>query len=115
MAVITTRNYFLALSAVATYLLWGVSLWNGTVSALIRASWFGVFEDGTVFKTNYTGIFVLDFPISLLVAFFFFGTNGHDKSYQYFLVDAYSTLQSAFVWLYIESGRQGAKPSAVAK
>lgn len=115
MAVFTTRNYFLALTALATVLLWGLSLWNGTVSALIRASCFRVFEDGTPFKTNYTGIFVLDFPISLLVAFFYFGTNGYDRSYQCFLIDAYSTLQSAFVWLYLESGRKSIKPSSVAK
>ncbi|KXJ87199.1 hypothetical protein Micbo1qcDRAFT_124939 [Microdochium bolleyi] len=113
MAFITTKNYFLSLAALATFLLWGISLANGTVTQLIMASWHGALEDGTDFHTKYTGLFLLDFPISLLVAFFYFGTNGHDLAYQYFLIDAYSTLQSAFVWLYVESNRRTEKPRAV--
>lgn len=115
MGLLTTQNYFLILSALATILLWGLSLWNGTVTGLIKASWYGVFEDGTPFLTKYTGLFILDFPISLLVAFFFFGTNGRDEGYQLFLLDAYSTLQVAFIWLYVESGRIGEKPYSIAK
>ncbi|KAJ1337156.1 hypothetical protein MN608_00006 [Microdochium nivale] len=114
MAFIRAKNYFLSLAALATFLLWGVSLANGTITQLIIASWQGVLEDGTEFHTKYTGLFLLDFPISLLVAFFYFGTNGHDLAYQYFLIDAYSTLQSAFVWLYVESNRRTEKPQAVA-
>jgi hypothetical protein len=115
MGFLSQQNYFLTLSALATFLLWGISLWNGTVKALIVASWYGKFEDGTLFLTQYTGIFILDFPISLLVAFFFFGTNGRDEGYQLFLIDAYSTLQVAFIWLYVESGRTGDKPYFIAK
>lgn len=109
------RNYFLALSIIATALLWGVSLWNGTVKELVVAAWYGNFQDGMPFETNYTGFILLDFPISLLVAFFFYGTNGTDTGYQHFLIDAYSTLQSAFIWLYVESNRQFGKPPAIAK
>ena len=115
MAFYTARGYFLALASIALVLLWGVSLWNGTVKGLILATWHGQFEDGTPLKTNYTGIFCLDFPLSLLVAFFFYGTSGLDRGYQLFLIDAYSSLQPAFVWLYIESARPHAKPSVVAK
>ena len=115
MALITFRTYFLLLSYLAIFVLWGLSLWNGTVKALILASWRGNFEDGTPFHTSYTGLIILDFPISLLVAFFYFGTNGHNQAYQHFLIDAYSTLQSAFIWLYVESGRGLEKPSTVAK
>ncbi|TAQ86979.1 hypothetical protein B7494_g4682 [Chlorociboria aeruginascens] len=114
MAIFTTSNYFLSLAFVATILLWGVSVWNGTVLELILTSWNGKLEDGKSFSTNYTGIFLLDFPISLLVGFFFYGTNGSHPGYQLFLLDAYSNLQPAFIWLYLEASRQDAKPSSVA-
>lgn len=112
---LTAESYFISLSVVATLLLWGVSLWNGTVQELILTVWRGHFEDGTPFHASYTGIFPLDFPIGLLVAFFYYGTNGSHPGYQVFLIDAYSTLQSAFVWLYIESYRPSAKPSAISR
>ena len=111
----TVPNYFLTLSLIAMVLLWGVSLWNGTVKEMILAAWYGQFEDGTLLRAKYTGIYMIDFPLSLLVAFFFDGTNGTDPGYQLFLIDAYSTLQSAFVWLYVESTRGNAKPYAVKK
>ncbi|KAI9684605.1 MAG: hypothetical protein M1822_005693 [Bathelium mastoideum] len=114
MALFTESSYFLTLSICAVFLLWGVSLFNGTVTALITSSWNGRFEDGTPFNTTYTGIFPIDFPLSLLVAFFFYGTNGSHAGFQLFLIDAYATLQSAFVWLYAESSRPNRKPFAVA-
>ena len=116
MALFTQRTYFHTLAAVATFLLWGISLYNGTVKALILTAWHQRLPDGTPFTTSYTGIFPLDFPISLLVAFFYYGTNGHDTAYNHFLIDAYSTLQSAFIWLYTESGRETPKkPGSVAR
>lgn len=82
---------------------------------MIHAAWTGSFEDGTTFHTTYTGIFAIDFPVSLLVAFFFYGTNGSHLGYQLFLIDAYATLQTAFVWLYAEESRPGPKPWLVAQ
>lgn len=107
--------WFLFLATSATCLLWGVSLWNGTVKELILTAYYGKFEDGTPFHTEYTGFLPLDFPIAVLVAFFFHGTNGSHPGYQHFLVDAYSTLQLAFVWLYVEGLRLEDKPYSVAK
>lgn len=109
------QNYFLALFLIAVILLWGVSLWNGTVKMMLLTTWYERFEDGSQLRTNYTGIYILDFPLSLLIAFFFHATSVADPGYQLFLIDAYSTLQSAFVWLYVESNRANAKPYAVAK
>ncbi|PLB51427.1 hypothetical protein P170DRAFT_433435 [Aspergillus steynii IBT 23096] len=107
--------WFLFLGVVATALLWGASLWNGTVKELILTAYYGKFQDGTPFHTNYTGFLPLDFPIAVLVAFFYYGTNGSHPGYQHFLVDAYSTLQLAFVWLYVEGLRLEDKPYSVAK
>jgi len=115
MSSFTFQNYFLTLSLVAMVLLWGVSLSNGTVKEMILATWYGQFENGTLLRTKYTGIYIIDFPLTLLVAFFFHGTNGTDPGYQLFLIDAYSTLQSAFIWLYVESTRGNAKPYVVEK
>lgn len=110
---VTEVLYFRSLAVLAIGLLWGVSLWNGTVKALILAVWHGQLTDGTPLKTDYTGILPIDFLVSLLVAFFFYGTNGHDSDYQYFLLDAYATLQSAFIWLYIESAREQPKARSI--
>lgn len=83
---------------------------NGTVKALLLAVWHGgMGRGGVVLKTDYTGFPPLDYPIALLVAFFFYGTNGYDEGYQLFLLDAYTVLQPAFVWLYVETLRPGNK------
>ncbi|KAI0157189.1 hypothetical protein GGR52DRAFT_565590 [Hypoxylon sp. FL1284] len=103
----SSKLYFRFLAALAVALLWGISLINGTVKALLLAVWRGQMTDQIPLKTNYTGIAILDYPIAVLVAFFFHGTDGSEEGYQLFLVDAYSTLQSAFVWLYIETLRPG--------
>ncbi|KAK1142960.1 hypothetical protein N8T08_007201 [Aspergillus melleus] len=106
--------WFLFLATAATFLLWGVSIWNGTVKELLLTAYRGKFEDGTPFHTEYTGFQPLDFPIAVLVAFFYYGTNGSHPGYQQFLVDAYSTLQLAFVWLYVEGLRLEDKPYPIA-
>ncbi|KKK22257.1 hypothetical protein AOCH_006641 [Aspergillus ochraceoroseus] len=108
--------YFRGLALAATLLLWGLSAWNGTVKALILAVYHGRLADDTPLQTTYTGIPPIDLPIALLVAFFFYGTNGSVPGYQLFLLDAYSTLQSAFIWLYVESFRQcDEKPRWIAR
>ncbi|OHE98117.1 hypothetical protein CORC01_06631 [Colletotrichum orchidophilum] len=101
---------FRLLAVVATILLWGVSLANGTVKALLLAVWHGRLSNEIPLRMSYMGLPPVDLLISRLVAFFFYGTNSYDEGYQLFLVDAYSTLQSAFVWLYVESLRPGVKP-----
>lgn len=101
---------FRCVAYLAILLLWGISLLNGTVKALILAVWKGQLNDGDALETNYTGFPFLDYPVSLLVAFFFYGTNGYDEGYQLFLLDAYSALQPAFIWLYVETLRPGDKP-----
>ncbi|KAF7590330.1 hypothetical protein BBP40_002980 [Aspergillus hancockii] len=106
--------WFLLLATAATFLLWGVSIWNGTVKELLLTAYHGRLEDGTAFHTRYTGFLPLDFPIAVLVAFFYYGTNGSHPGYQHFLIDAYSTLQVAFVWLYVEGLRLEEKPFSVA-
>ncbi|KAJ5788019.1 hypothetical protein N7457_003009 [Penicillium paradoxum] len=105
MSIVSETHYYQALLVAAIALLWGVMAWNGTIVALVTAAWSGVLDDGRVLRTNYTGIFLIDFPISVLVAFFFAGTNGSNPDYQLFVLDAYSILQPAFVWLYAEELR----------
>ncbi|KAL0929728.1 uncharacterized protein CTRU02_215371 [Colletotrichum truncatum] len=107
--------YFRLLAVIAILLLWGVSLANGTVKALLLAVFHGEINKGVPLRRSYLGFLPLDLVIALLVAFFFYGTNSHDEGYQLFLVDAYSTLQSAFVWLYMEAKRPGDKPYLVSR
>ncbi|OTB00782.1 hypothetical protein M426DRAFT_324022 [Hypoxylon sp. CI-4A] len=106
-------TYFNVLAVLAVLLLWGICVLNGTVKELLLAVWHGKFVDESKLKTSYTGIPFIDYPVALLVAFFFYGTNNFDHDYNLFLVDAYSTLQSGFVWLYIEASRPGIKPKWV--
>ncbi|KAH6715638.1 hypothetical protein BKA61DRAFT_575073 [Leptodontidium sp. MPI-SDFR-AT-0119] len=102
------RLYFHSLAFLALFLLWGICVANGTVKVLLLAVWHGrMGPGGVILETRYTGFPLLDYPLTILVAFFFHGTNGPDEGYQLFLFDAYSTLQSAFVWLYVESLRPG--------
>lgn len=115
MTILSKRDYFLGLTVVAIVLLWGLSRSNGTVKALFHATTAGHFEDETPLKTIYTGVYVLDLPLSLLVAFFFSGTNGKNKIYQLFLIDAYGSLQPAFIWLYVEANRGHEKPYSLVK
>ena len=110
MSATSSVSYFRCLAFLAIFLLWGVSLLNGTVKALLLAVYNGELgKGGFVLRTDYIGFPPLDYPIALLVAFFFYGTNGSDEGYQLFLVDAYSTLQPAFIWLYVETLRPGKK------
>lgn len=112
----STAVYFRFLAYVAIFLLWGISLLNGTVKVLLLAVWNGQMREGeTALENNYTGIPLLDYPIAVLVAFFFYGTSGYDQGYQLFLLDAYSTLQSAFVWLYVETLRPGNPPKLISR
>lgn len=109
MASSATDRFFHSLSAIAVILLWGVSVWNGTVLALMKAAWTHELADGTPLETRYTGLFVIDFPVALLVSFFYSGTNGQEPDYQIFLLNAYTTLQPAFIWLYVEASRKPRK------
>ncbi|KAI0104692.1 hypothetical protein GGR51DRAFT_572643 [Nemania sp. FL0031] len=105
-----TILYFKSLAIQATFLLWGIFLANGGVKVLLSAVWHQEFSDGIPLRTVYSGFPPLDFLISILVGFFYYGTDGHDEGYHAFLVAAYSALQPAFVWLYVEAARPGPKP-----
>jgi hypothetical protein len=61
---------FTALSCLGFLLVWGVTSYNGGTLAMMKSAWFGVFPDGTSFKTKRSGIFALDFPLNVVVAFF---------------------------------------------
>lgn len=99
-----------ALAALAFFLFWGILYLNGGLKALLLAAWHGRLNENVGLRNNYTGIFVIDYPLTLLVAFFHYATNGSDEPYQLLVFEAYSTLQSAFVWLYVEMARPGQKP-----
>ncbi|KAI0911234.1 hypothetical protein F4823DRAFT_586427 [Ustulina deusta] len=105
---------FRALAFVACFLLWGFYTFNGTTKANLLAPLNGKLNEAISLKTDYTGIFIIDYPIALLVTFFYFGTNGSDEGFQLLVFEGYSTLQSSFVWVYAEMMRPGSKPWAVA-
>ncbi|GAW21539.1 hypothetical protein ANO14919_110620 [Xylariales sp. No.14919] len=105
---------FRALAFLSVFLLWGFYTLNGGTKANLLAPLNGRLNEHVTLKNDYTGIFVLDYPISLLVTFFYFATNGSDEGFQLLVFEGYSTLQSSFVWVYAEMMRPGSKPWTVA-
>ncbi|KAI1825275.1 hypothetical protein F4861DRAFT_203453 [Xylaria intraflava] len=104
-----------ALSALAVVLLWGVYTLNGGLKANFLAPWTGKLNEDTPLRTNYTGIFILDYLLNLLITFFYYTTNGSDEGAQLLAFEGYSTLQSSFLWLYAEMIRPGNKPWSIAR
>ncbi|KAI1425015.1 hypothetical protein F5Y12DRAFT_749282 [Xylaria sp. FL1777] len=104
---------FRALAFLSVLLLWGFYTYNGTTKANLLAPLNGKLNEDISLKNDYTGIFIIDYPISLLVAFFYFGTDGSDEGFQLLVFEGYSTLQSSFVWMYAEMMRPGSKPWAI--
>ncbi|KLU92413.1 hypothetical protein MAPG_11359 [Magnaporthiopsis poae ATCC 64411] len=94
--------FYKAALVVAVASLWGMMAWNGTLAALLVAAWTGKLEDGSALRTRYTGVPILDFGITVLVAFFYSGTDGSDDVYRLALVDGFATLQVFYLWLYAE-------------
>ncbi|RYC58313.1 hypothetical protein CHU98_g7899 [Xylaria longipes] len=88
-----------ALAFLSIFLLWGIYALNGSLKANLLAPLNGKLNEDITLKNDYTGIFIIDYPITLLVAFFYFSTNGSDEGFQLFVFEGYSTLQSSFVWL----------------
>ncbi|CAJ2503148.1 Uu.00g105420.m01.CDS01 [Anthostomella pinea] len=113
MGVNTIVFCYRAQAVLAVFLLWGIFLLNGTLKALLLAAWHGKLSDDVPLKNDYTGVFVVDYLLALLVAFFYYATNGSDEGYQLLVFEGYSTLQSAFVWLYVEMARPGQKPGSI--
>ncbi|KAH8598661.1 hypothetical protein B0O99DRAFT_650379 [Bisporella sp. PMI_857] len=109
----TISHYFFTLAFLAAGLLWGISIWNGTIKAILLAVWYQKFENGAALQTNYTGLIIFDFPLSILVAFFFSSTNNSDRGQQLFTIDAFATLLPAYVWLYVESARKIKKSPSI--
>ncbi|RWA08089.1 hypothetical protein EKO27_g7000 [Xylaria grammica] len=86
---------FRALAFLSVFLLWGFYTLNGGTKANLLAPLNGRLNEHVTLKNDYTGIFVLDYPISLLVTFFYFATNGSDEGFQLLVFEGYSTLQSS--------------------
>ncbi|KAK5629001.1 hypothetical protein RRF57_004716 [Xylaria bambusicola] len=105
---------FRALAFLSFLLLWGFYLLNGALKANVLAPLNGRLNEDIPLKNDYTGIFIVDYPIALLVAFFHFGTNGSDEGFQLLVFEGYSTLESSFVWVYAEMMRPGSKPWTIA-
>ncbi|GAP83081.1 putative flavin-containing monooxygenase 1 [Rosellinia necatrix] len=114
MRVVSLAFGYRALALVSVFLLWGIYALNGGLKANILAAWNGKLDADIPLKTDYTGLFVIDYPISLLVTFFYFATNGSDEGYSLMVFEGYGTLQSSFVWLWAEMMRPGSKHWAVA-
>lgn len=103
-----------ALSALAVFFLWGLYALNGGVKANLLVPLDGKLNNDIKLKNDYTGIFIIDYPLSILITFFYFATDGSDEGVQLLTFEGYSTLQSTFVWLYAEMMRPGPKPWAIA-
>ncbi|KAH8704703.1 hypothetical protein BGW36DRAFT_285720 [Talaromyces proteolyticus] len=104
------RSVFPILSVIGFYLLWVVMAQNGTIDALDLVSKIGEYPNGRPLKTSYVGIPVVDSSISTLVAFTDSLTGGGDVACRLVMIDVVSTLQTAGLWVIVESVRNGAGP-----
>ncbi|KAI9785109.1 MAG: hypothetical protein M1816_000520 [Peltula sp. TS41687] len=98
---------FVMLSIFGFYLLWILMWQNGTLDAIDLAIRQRRFADGTPLKTVYTGIGPVDEALSMVVAFTYYPSNGHDISARLLYVDIASTLQTAALWCLVDSLRRG--------
>ncbi|KAL2802400.1 hypothetical protein BJX63DRAFT_115353 [Aspergillus granulosus] len=98
---------FLALSLTGFTLLWLLMAYNGTLVALLKAAWTGVFADGRPLRSSYTGFFPIDFAIAVLVAFYDSQTDGQDAGTWIFIFNFLIMLQTAGVWVLVEGNRRG--------
>ncbi|KAJ6153522.1 hypothetical protein N7470_006481 [Penicillium chermesinum] len=97
---------FLILSAMGFTLLWPMMMYNGTLVSLLKAAWGGAFPDGRPLRTTYTGVFPLDYPLSILVAFFNDQVNGTNDGAWLLMLDLLATLQIASLWTLCEANRK---------
>lgn len=111
----TLERSFQLIFYAAVALLWGVSVLNGTIKALLLAVWHERLEDGMPLKLVYTGFPPLDYSLAVLVAFFFSGTSGQEEAFSLFLFDLYILLQLGYLWLYAEAIRPGQKSKWIHK
>lgn len=70
MASINSKYAFLLLSTLGLVAQWGAMIMNGTLLSLMTTAWKGYFPSGAPMKTTWTGIWPVDYILSLLVAFF---------------------------------------------
>ena len=101
------RALFIVLSVVGFGLLWVSMLVNGTLDAINAVKETGVFPNGRPLRSTYTGIPLLDSQIATLVVFFDGVTNGLDPGPRLLMVDLSVMLQTAAVWVLVESRRKG--------
>lgn len=80
---------------------------NGTLDGMTAAKELGYFPDGRPLRTTYTGLPLLDSPVTTLVIFFDGVTNGLDPGPRLLMVDLCVMLQSLALWSLIESRRMG--------
>ncbi|KAL2171720.1 hypothetical protein VTG60DRAFT_1717 [Thermothelomyces hinnuleus] len=99
---------FRGLTGIAFLLLWVLMAANGTLVALLKTAWSGSLPDGTPLKTTYTGILPIDFPINILVAFFYGLQNRPGTPPHLMLVDLVAALFVINMMTLVESRRSNA-------
>jgi hypothetical protein len=106
---ITAPQYiaFPIISAISTYYLWVVMNSNGAADALQATLAAREYADGTPLSASYTGIRPLDQLIMVVVAFEYPVTTGEDKPSWLLMLDIMSTLQTAMIWIFMDSMRKG--------
>lgn len=112
----TTPRYiaFPIISAISTYYLWIVMNSNGAADALQAVLATGKYADGTPLSASYTGVRPLDQLIAVIVAFEYPVTSGEDKPSWLLMIDIMSTLQTAIIWIFMDSMRKGRSTSWLA-
>jgi hypothetical protein len=91
------------------FLLWGASLFNGTLEALSLAAKTGVIPGGEQLRMRYTGSELIDSNLRTLVAFFYVLTSSSAGPAKYALFDASIVVRTINAWVLVESRRRGVR------
>ncbi|KAI1126626.1 hypothetical protein F5Y10DRAFT_244470 [Nemania abortiva] len=71
MASIKSKYVFFTLSTLGLIAQWGAMVANGTLLGLMVTAWEGRFPDGVPMRTTWSGVWLIDYVLGLLVAFFY--------------------------------------------
>ncbi|KAI2617407.1 hypothetical protein GGR54DRAFT_641058 [Hypoxylon sp. NC1633] len=105
MALASLQTVLISLSCLGFFLLWVVMGLNGALEAVFETIFSGVFPNGRILKKSYTGIWMLDFLLCVLVVFFDVLNNFEDQAAYLMLLELVSTLFVINMMTLVESRR----------
>ncbi|KAF9884960.1 hypothetical protein FE257_000870 [Aspergillus nanangensis] len=110
---LVTPSHLLTLGALGAIGLWVVAFFNGTLDNMNAVIAQGVFPDGRLLRSTYTGYGLLDARLTYLSAFYEVLSNDLSDGPRRLFIDLVFLLSCTGVWTFIESRRRGVRKMAL--